>query len=418
MINRIFIWGVGKGYHMVKESLDFSNIEIIGLIDNNSQLWGSQQDGYTIYALNRISMDYDYVIISVMNDIDTIKQQLMKSGVDNKKILLYFDVMDWVINRVDFINPTIRMMHLWEKNRRNIDLNVDAKLLNIEYEIADKIRKKQYRFPIIESAECALKILQKHSLSMCRFGDGEFEIIFRRNRPVFQKENKNLANRLKEILVNKDKNIITCIANNYGNLECYTESAAMSIRRYMQPSVRKEHLMAIDLNKTYYDAYVSRPYIMYQDKKYAEKIFALWKKVWDDRDIVVVEGRFTKSGYGNTLFENARSIERVLCPAENAWDCYKKIFDKIVQGISRDKLILIALGPTATVLAYDLAQKGYQAIDIGHIDNEYEWFMRGVSERVVIHNKYVHECRPRGRITEDVYDASFEKQVIYRIGIE
>jgi hypothetical protein len=42
-----------------------------------------------------------------------------------------------------------------------------------------------------------------------------------------------------------------------------------------------------------------------------------------------------------------------------------------------DKLILIALGPTATVLAYDLAKKGYQAIDIGHLPSCYEVVKNG-----------------------------------------
>lgn len=43
--------------------------------------------------------------------------------------------------------------------------------------------------------------------------------------------------------------------------------------------------------------------------------------------------------------------------------------------VNKAKLVLIALGHTATVLAYDLAEVGYQAIDIGHIDIEYEWFL-------------------------------------------
>ena len=51
---------------------------------------------------------------------------------------------------------------------------------------------------------------------------------------------------------------------------------------------------------------------------------------------------------------------------------------KIVQKYSPNEyLILLALGPTATVMAYNLAQKGYQAIDIGHIDIEYEWYRMG-----------------------------------------
>ena len=40
-------------------------------------------------------------------------------------------------------------------------------------------------------------------------------------------------------------------------------------------------------------------------------------------------------------------------------------------------LILISLGPTATVLAYDLSKTGVQAIDIGHITNMYDRLVYG-----------------------------------------
>ena len=44
------------------------------------------------------------------------------------------------------------------------------------------------------------------------------------------------------------------------------------------------------------------------------------------------------------------------------------------------------------MLAYDLAQKGYQAIDIGNIDTEYEWYKMKTLTKVPIPNKYVHEA--------------------------
>ena len=49
------------------------------------------------------------------------------------------------------------------------------------------------------------------------------------------------------------------------------------------------------------------------------------------------------------------------------------------------------MGPTATVLAYDLSRAGYQAIDIGHLDLEYEWFLRGEGVRVEVPGKYNNE---------------------------
>ena len=54
--------------------------------------------------------------------------------------------------------------------------------------------------------------------------------------------------------------------------------------------------------------------------------------------------------------------------------------------------MLIALGPTATVLAYDLSQKGIQALDVGHIDIEYEWYLRKDRTHQKIENKFVSEA--------------------------
>ena len=48
----------------------------------------------------------------------------------------------------------------------------------------------------------------------------------------------------------------------------------------------------------------------------------------------------------------------------------------------KDRLMIVVLGPTATVLAYDLAKAGYQALDIGHLGKAYDWLKR--KETIVI----------------------------------
>lgn len=76
------------------------------------------------------------------------------------------------------------------------------------------------------------------------------------------------------------------------------------------------------------------------------------------------------------MFSGAESIQRIIGPAENAFHAYDKILE-CCKDQTKDKLFLLALGPTATVLACDLCKMGYQAVDIGHIDLEYEWFLKG-----------------------------------------
>ena len=70
----------------------------------------------------------------------------------------------------------------------------------------------------------------------------------------------------------------------------------------------------------------------------------------------------------------------------------------------------------ATVLAYDLAKLGYQAVDIGHIDIEYEWMKMGATENVPVKGKFTNEAGERGRNDiDDIIDRVFEQQIVYRI---
>jgi hypothetical protein len=83
--------------------------------------------------------------------------------------------------------------------------------------------------------------------------------------------------------------------------------------------------------------------------------------------------------------------------------------------INKNILILIALGPTATVLSYDLSRLGYQAIDIGHIDIEYEWFLKNATKKIKIKNKYVNEVDNGLNNFTSIKDRVYYKQIIKKI---
>ena len=111
----------------------------------------------------------------------------------------------------------------------------------------------------------------------------------------------------------------------------------------------------------------------------------------------------------NDLLNNANSIKRILVPAEEAYNKYDKIYKEAIK-MDKKNLILIAAGPTATVLAYDLSKLGYQAVDIGHIDIEYEWFKLGTDDRVPIKGKYVNEANYRN--PEDINNSKYANAII------
>lgn len=81
------------------------------------------------------------------------------------------------------------------------------------------------------------------------------------------------------------------------------------------------------------------------------------------------------------------------------------------------RLVLLMLGPTAKVLAYQLAIKGMQAIDIGHVDSEYEWMQMGAENKVLLHNKHTAEFNLDTEI-ELADDEAYLSQVVVDLSAE
>ena len=126
--------------------------------------------------------------------------------------------------------------------------------------------------------------------------------------------------------------------------------------------------------------------------------------------MIFVEGEASRLGYKNDLFENAESIKRIICPAKNAYEKYDEILTECKKQ-NNDVLFIIALGPVATVIAYDLANTGYRALDLGHIDIEYEWFLKKADKKIPIKDKYVNEVR-KGKTVTKLDDTGYKKEII------
>ena len=135
------------------------------------------------------------------------------------------------------------------------------------------------------------------------------------------------------------------------------------------------------------------------------------KKIWKGRNLLIVEGEKTRSGIGNDLFSLSLSIRRILAPAEDAFNRYDCILHAIKCHAHQDDLILLSLGMTATVLAYDLSNLGYQAIDLGHLDVEYEWFKMQAQKKVLLTGKYVNEVN-HGNEVVCCNDIEYQRQII------
>src|SRR5690606_26620846 len=115
-------------------------------------------------------------------------------------------------------------------------------------------------------------------------------------------------------------------------------------------------------------------------------------------------------------FSNAKSVERVLCPTQNAFEKYEEIL-RYAKKYGDGKLIIVALGPTATVLAHDLAKENYWALDLGHIDIEYSWYLQNAKSKVPVSGKKsaevnISESFNLHSAEEQLYNASIIGRVL------
>jgi glycosyltransferase family protein len=247
-------------------------------------------------------------------------------------------------------------------------------------------------------------------LSVIRFGDGEISLM--ENESLgFQHKSGELAKKLRMIVQANEDGLLICVPGIWGTLDGFVDQSFKFILHHL---FRHGHVWQslLSPNQTYGDAYITRPYLGYKDKSKSGIIFEKLFLNWKGRDVVLIEGEKSRLGVGNDMFGKVQSLQRILCPAENAYSRYKEIKSEALK-IPKDKLILISLGPTAKVLAYDLFLAGYRVFDIGHIDMEYEMFLRKETKLVKVEYKYFNEINEKD--PKECRDERYLSQVIARI---
>lgn len=332
---------------------------------------------------------------------DRIQEQVLTRQVE--ELCRYAIELNKTISKLSEAISTLQEQIVWQ----------NLKLVNIKYEILDPRNEEQILpLPIIRNADELLDKLLIEKNSLARFGDGEFSIMDGIKRCGFQHPDDKLAKRLKEVIESEEENLLIGIADNYGSLEKYTDAAALAIRSYMSPQTRQRHWKYLKENRIYYDAYVTRPYVIYKDKTNTISRFQKIRQLWENREVIIVEGAKTRFGVGNDLLFNAKKVKRILAPAESAFDRYDDIFQASLKCAERDILYLVALGPSADVLVYDLCKNGYQAIDIGHLDIEYEWFIHVQEQRGPVKYKYNNEVVGGNKVDDSGLPKEYFEQII------
>ncbi|MCG0634677.1 SP_1767 family glycosyltransferase [Lactiplantibacillus plantarum] len=274
---------------------------------------------------------------------------------------------------------------------------------------------KKFRGIQVLNIEDSIRYLSRNHVSVSRFGDGEFRWILGIDHDSFQIDSDELSKRLKEVLESSDsKEHVVAIPDVFSGVSDLTKDDAWSWINLIN-NYGAQWLPMFTPKKLYLDANITRPYIDRADKSKSEKYFAEFKTIWKGRDVLIVEGEKTRFGVGNDLLNSASSVCRIVCPATNAFSKYSTI-RKAVENecYLKNKLVLVALGPTATVLCYDLCKSNIQSIDVGHLDVEYEWFTSGETVKRPVPGKYVNEVKD-GRSVDDEVNPQYRSEIIEEI---
>ncbi|CTH30043.1 TPA: SP_1767 family glycosyltransferase [Streptococcus pneumoniae] len=240
----------------------------------------------------------------------------------------------------------------------------------------------------VKGIDETLDYIIEHNSSLVRFGDGEVNLMWGLPIP-YQNHDLELANQLKHIVgLESDEKLVVCLPDAFDDRFVFTWWATPFWKEHM--NVYMDFYKELCKGSWYGSTFISRPYIDYEDKSKAKGQFEKLKSIWENRDILIVEGITSRSGVGNDLFDKVKSVKRIICPSHNAYSVVDNIQEEIMKH-AEGRLILCMLGPTAKVLAYHLSRKGYQVLDIGHIDSEYEWMKMGAKTKVKFSHKHTAE---------------------------
>lgn len=287
------------------------------------------------------------------------------------------------------------------------------KVITIYKRLLSSYYQKKKKISVMSFEDTIDEIL-KRERSVIRFGDGEMTIIGGQNIG-FQKSSKELSRHLGNIIKSECDNTLICIPSMVaGNTEKLTQRAKKWWDDYRNSEfyIWQAYLSS---DVTYGETNVSRFYVGIEDKNLSSIIINKIKKIWENKKLLIVEGEFTRNGVGNDLFAAAKSVSRVICPAENAYDKHKEIIEYVASIADSYDEILVTLGPTAKVVVYELARLNIRAIDLGHLDNEYEWFLADKGVRVDIPGKYVNEISGGNTVSNENIDPKYWKEIIFEI---
>ena len=220
-------------------------------------------------------------------------------------------------------------------------------------------QKKTSTYPKVKSIEETIDKLIQENLSIARYGDGEFMLCFDRSI-YFQQKNRKLRNRLLDILQNMSNEKCLIALPEYR-----TERLTTFWKKFWFENI-KDLESILHKNKIYYNQSITREIKLHEIEKL--------RQIWQDRNVIFVLGKGSRFDFNHELFSSVLSHDIIYGLPLNAWNEYEKVLSEVKNRATEklNPLVIAALGPAATVLAFDLSESGIQTLDLGHLTNVYD----------------------------------------------
>jgi O-methyltransferase len=87
---KILVFGISSGFDKLKRVIDYNNVKIVAIIDNDEKKWDTSLDSYKVISPQEIcKYTFDFIVIT-SQFYDQIMQQLLSIGIDKNKIINFF----------------------------------------------------------------------------------------------------------------------------------------------------------------------------------------------------------------------------------------------------------------------------------------------------------------------------------------
>jgi glycosyltransferase family protein len=220
--------------------------------------------------------------------------------------------------------------------------------------------------PTVIEEFLTIQTILDRKASIGRYGDGEFRSA-RGSNLKFQDAHPVLSTKLQDVLRTSDDRFLVGIPRVWGRRDLYFYDP-IKHDNWLKTMQKEDFLGMLVPEKTYYSSFITRPDAAVHIE--CDDYYRLVQSIWRGRRVVYFAGRNgkpLKAMEGRGFLQEAEELKIEWCLEENAFSEYEQLIERARKYDPKKWLVLLSLGPTATVLAWDLFQLGYQALDIGHM---------------------------------------------------